>query len=38
VQHGSARTLPALRHLALVEDPGLAGATAEFLNAAGTRA
>ncbi|HEY6496537.1 MAG TPA: alpha/beta fold hydrolase [Trebonia sp.] len=38
VQHGSARTLPSLRHLALVEDPGLAGLTAEFLNAAGTRA
>ena len=38
VRCGSARTLPSLRHLALVEDPGLAGLTAEFLNAAGTRA
>jgi len=38
VQRGSARTLPSLRHLSLVEDPGLAGLTAEFLNSAGTRA
>jgi 3-oxoadipate enol-lactonase len=38
VRCGSARTLPSLRHLALVEDPGLAGLTAEFLNATGTRA
>ena len=38
VRCGSARTLPSLRHLALVEDPGLAGLTAEFLYAAGTRA
>jgi 3-oxoadipate enol-lactonase len=38
VQRGSARTLPSLRHLALVEDPSLAGLTAEFLVAAGTRA
>jgi 3-oxoadipate enol-lactonase len=38
VRCGSARTLPSLRHLALVEDPALAGLTAEFLNAAGTRA
>jgi 3-oxoadipate enol-lactonase len=38
VRRGSARTLPSLRHLALVEDPGLAGLTTEFLNTAGTHA
>jgi 3-oxoadipate enol-lactonase len=33
VPAGSARVLGALRHLSLVEDPGLAGPTAEFLSA-----
>ena len=31
-----AQVLPALRHLSLVEDPGLAGLTAEFLSGAET--
>jgi 3-oxoadipate enol-lactonase len=35
---GSARVLPSLRHLSLVEDPGLAGLSVEFLAAAGARA
>ncbi|MGH3164640.1 MAG: alpha/beta fold hydrolase [Trebonia sp.] len=35
---GSARVLPSLRHLSLVEDPSLAGLTAEFLATAGARA
>jgi 3-oxoadipate enol-lactonase len=38
VPRGTARILPALRHLSLVEDPGLAAMTAEFLSAAGARA
>jgi 3-oxoadipate enol-lactonase len=38
VRDGEARVLPALRHLSLVEDPGLAGAAAEFLSTAGARA
>jgi len=33
VPDGSARVLGSLRHLSLVEDPGLAGVTAEFLSA-----
>jgi 3-oxoadipate enol-lactonase len=38
VRHGSARVLPSLRHLSLVEDPGLAGLATEFLSAAGAAA
>jgi 3-oxoadipate enol-lactonase len=38
VRLGSVRVLPSLRHLSLVEDPGLAGLSAEFLAAAGARA
>jgi 3-oxoadipate enol-lactonase len=37
VAAGSALVLPALRHMSLVEDPGLAGLTAEFLAAEGAR-
>lgn len=37
IRLGSARVLPALRHLSLVEDPGLAGVTEQFLTA-GARA
>ncbi|HEY6497201.1 MAG TPA: alpha/beta hydrolase [Trebonia sp.] len=37
VPHGSARVLASLRHMSLVEDPGLAGLTGEFLSAAGAR-
>ncbi|HSZ40150.1 MAG TPA: alpha/beta fold hydrolase [Trebonia sp.] len=37
VPAGSALVLPALRHMSLVEDPGLAGLTAEFLAAEGAR-
>jgi 3-oxoadipate enol-lactonase len=37
VARGSAQVLPSLRHLSLIEAPGLARLTAEFLTAAGTR-
>jgi 3-oxoadipate enol-lactonase len=37
VPGGSARVLPSLRHMSLVEDPGLATMTAEFLSTAGAR-
>ena len=37
VPGGSARVLASLRHLSLVEDPGLAALTAEFLSAAEAR-
>ena len=38
VARGSAQVLPSLRHLSLIEAPGLARLTAKFLTAAGTRA
>jgi 3-oxoadipate enol-lactonase len=37
VPAGAAVVLPGLRHMSLVEDPGLAGRTAEFLAAEGAR-